>query len=95
MSKNPSGLTPAEAEAQDLRHKGSSRTTLADTTRSPADTETGPLEASKVSLWTYMNSDVDPLESTGPLSAYCFMTGYMYVAPKEWQYIIDQSLFLS
>jgi len=29
------------------------------------------------SLWTYLNSDVEPMESTGPLAAFCFMTGYL------------------
>jgi hypothetical protein len=32
-----------------------------------------------VSLWTYLSEDVDPAESTAPLAAYCFMTGYIDV----------------
>lgn len=33
-----------------------------------------------VSLWNYLMTDVDSKETTGPLAAYCFMTGYMYVS---------------
>jgi hypothetical protein len=33
-------------------------------------------------FWAYLNSSVDPDKSTGPLSAYCFMTGFMYVAAR-------------
>lgn len=28
-------------------------------------------------LWTHLNGDVDPALCTAPLSAYCFMTGFM------------------
>ncbi|TFK25370.1 hypothetical protein FA15DRAFT_668595 [Coprinopsis marcescibilis] len=31
------------------------------------------------SLWQYLMTDVDPKESTGPLAAFCFMTGYIDV----------------
>jgi hypothetical protein len=30
-----------------------------------------------VSLWSYLMADVDPAQTTAPLAAYCFMTGYM------------------
>lgn len=33
-----------------------------------------------VTLWQYLQGDVDPAQTTGPLAAYCFMTGYMCVA---------------
>lgn len=28
-------------------------------------------------MLSYLRADVDPAQSTGPLSAYCFMTGFM------------------
>lgn len=33
-----------------------------------------------VSLWSYLVTDVDPAQANVPLAAYCFMTGYMWVA---------------
>lgn len=64
-----------------LRHKESSHSTLAGRNRNGGDTEHGALakQQDKISLWAYLNTDVDPAQSTGPLSAFCFMTGYMYV----------------
>lgn len=32
-----------------------------------------------VSLWQYLNTDVNSKETTFPLAMYCFMTGYTYV----------------
>jgi hypothetical protein len=44
------------------------------------DAERGEQDATIVSLlWTYLMADVDPAQSTGPLTAFCFMTGYMCV----------------
>jgi len=34
-------------------------------------------------LWEYLNADVDPNETTAPLAAYSFMTGYMYVVSRS------------
>ncbi|KAG5647704.1 hypothetical protein DXG03_008427 [Asterophora parasitica] len=31
------------------------------------------------SFWEHLNSDVDPAQTTGPLAAFCFMTGYIDV----------------
>ncbi|KNZ79449.1 hypothetical protein J132_09825 [Termitomyces sp. J132] len=42
------------------------------------DVECGS-SSSSPSFWTYLNSDVDPAQSTGPLAAFCFMTGYIDV----------------
>lgn len=40
----------------------------------------GPeIQKENESLWTYLTSDVDPAQCTGPLAAYSFMTGFMYV----------------
>ncbi|KAF4616808.1 hypothetical protein D9613_008405 [Agrocybe pediades] len=36
-------------------------------------------EKQTVTLWQYLQSDVDPGQTTGPLAAYCFMTGYIDV----------------
>ncbi|KAF7362570.1 Aldedh domain-containing protein [Mycena venus] len=30
-------------------------------------------------FWQHLNTDVDPAQSTGPLTAFCFMTGFMNV----------------
>jgi hypothetical protein len=35
--------------------------------------------SSRWSVWSYLMADVDPAQCTGPLAAFCFMTGYMYV----------------
>jgi hypothetical protein len=43
------------------------------------DAERGEQGASRWSLWSYLMADVDPAQCTGPLAAFCFMTGYMYV----------------
>jgi uncharacterized membrane protein YoaK (UPF0700 family) len=43
------------------------------------DPEGRPAGTKTVSLWTYLQQDVDPAESTAPLAAYCFMTGYIDV----------------
>ncbi|KAK0480629.1 hypothetical protein IW261DRAFT_1335034 [Armillaria novae-zelandiae] len=44
----------------------------------------GGIAPSKVStspstFWTHLNEEVDPSQSTGPLAAFCFMTGYIDV----------------
>jgi hypothetical protein len=44
------------------------------------DTELGERGTPAHSLWTYLMADVDPAQSTGPLAAFCFMTGYMCVS---------------
>ncbi|KAF5383000.1 hypothetical protein D9615_004846 [Tricholomella constricta] len=50
---------------------------------SKADVEEGMSRASSPppssSFWTHLNSDVDPAQCTGPLAAFCFMTGYIDV----------------
>ncbi|KAF5336503.1 hypothetical protein D9611_006583 [Ephemerocybe angulata] len=43
------------------------------------DAEHGKLEQPKFSLWRYLNADVDPKETTAPLAAFAFMTGYIDV----------------
>jgi hypothetical protein len=43
------------------------------------DAERGGQDALPQSFWTYLMSDVDPALSTGPLTAFCFMTGFMCV----------------
>ncbi|KAJ7572085.1 hypothetical protein C8J56DRAFT_1125730 [Mycena floridula] len=32
---------------------------------------------SRHSLWSYLKADVDPVQCTGPLAAFCFMTGFI------------------
>ena len=43
---------------------------------SAVDVEHASLK-NRVSLWSYLMTDVDPAQTTAPLAAYCFMTGYM------------------
>ncbi|GLB42938.1 putative protein of unknown function (DUF1275) [Lyophyllum shimeji] len=46
--------------------------------RNKEDVEEGVRRVtSPSSFWAHLNSDVDPAQTTGPLAAYCFMTGYM------------------
>ncbi|KAF5349167.1 hypothetical protein D9756_009465 [Leucocoprinus leucothites] len=44
---------------------------------SGSDLERG--QNNNLSLWQYLLKDVDPKQTTGPLAAYCFMTGYIDV----------------
>lgn len=48
--------------------------------------EGGGVQAEKegkvFSLWSHLNEEVDPKETTAPLAAYAFMTGYMCVARR-------------
>ncbi|KAF8221588.1 hypothetical protein L208DRAFT_1327093 [Tricholoma matsutake] len=41
------------------------------------DVERGVQGALAQSLWAYLMADVDPAQSTGPLAAFCFMTGFI------------------
>ena len=42
------------------------------------DAEQGERRTSANSLWSYLTTDVDSAWCTGPLTAFCFITGYMY-----------------
>lgn len=44
-----------------------------------SDPEHGNVQVTGASVWQYLNADVDPKESTGPLAAFAFMTGYIDV----------------
>jgi hypothetical protein len=46
---------------------------------SNTDVERASQKRHSISLWEYLMQDVDPKETAGPLSAFCFMTGYMCV----------------
>lgn len=46
---------------------------------------------STVTLWEYLMADVDPAQTTGPLAAYCFMTGYMCVVSVCQDYVGSQT----
>jgi len=37
------------------------------------------VERSTLNLWTHLMMEVDPLQATAPLAAFCFMTGFMSV----------------
>ncbi|KAJ7148633.1 hypothetical protein C8R43DRAFT_1128866 [Mycena crocata] len=41
------------------------------------DAELAMAKSSRPSFWEHMNTDVDPAQSTGPLAAFCFMTGFI------------------
>ncbi|KAF8157070.1 hypothetical protein B0H34DRAFT_789590 [Crassisporium funariophilum] len=53
--------------------------TVAGSSQSKEDVEHGLARKETVSLWTYLNADVDPSQTTAPLAMYCFMTGYIDV----------------
>ncbi|RDB18362.1 hypothetical protein Hypma_000367 [Hypsizygus marmoreus] len=56
----------------------SSSTTMTASITGSGHVEEGERRAlPRSSFWTYLNSDVDPAYSTGPLAAFCFMTGYI------------------
>lgn len=50
---------------------------MAATTSKIGDAERGKSGPPTVSLWNYLMTDVDPAQSTAPLAAFCFMTGYI------------------
>ena len=41
------------------------------------DVEHAGFKHRTTSFWSYLMADVDPAQTTGPLAAYCFMTGYV------------------
>ncbi|KAJ7735100.1 hypothetical protein DFH07DRAFT_114569 [Mycena maculata] len=41
------------------------------------DEESATAKLSRPTFWGYLNTEVDPAQSTGPLAAFCFMTGYI------------------
>jgi hypothetical protein len=43
------------------------------------DAELAMEKPSRPTFWQHLNTDVDPAQSTGPLAAFCFMTGFMCV----------------
>lgn len=59
------------------------------------DAEQGEQDAPASALWTYLMTDVDPAQSTGPLTAFCFMTGYMCVVQFSSSYPSDFNESLS
>ncbi|KAJ8522642.1 hypothetical protein ONZ45_g819 [Pleurotus djamor] len=61
----------AAAKVNDSNAVGPSKSTV-DPEKVP---ETVPLSTS--SLWTYLNSEIDTSQATGPLAAFCFMTGFI------------------
>ncbi|KAJ7056219.1 hypothetical protein C8F01DRAFT_1157135 [Mycena amicta] len=46
-------------------------------TTTEKDVEQGPTTHERLSLWQHLKTDVDPAECTGPLAAFCFMTGFI------------------
>lgn len=48
-----------------------------------------------ISLWQYLMQDVDPKQTTGPLAAYCFMTGYMCALFAVITVVVPLTHFLS
>jgi len=41
------------------------------------DAELAMEKPSRPTFWQHLNTDVDPAQSTGPLAAFCFMTGFI------------------
>ncbi|TFK33974.1 hypothetical protein BDQ12DRAFT_700588 [Crucibulum laeve] len=47
--------------------------------RKSCQADNDALKDHAMSLWDYLQQDVDPAQTTAPLAAYCFMTGYVDV----------------
>ncbi|KAF8643154.1 hypothetical protein AX16_009198 [Volvariella volvacea WC 439] len=62
--------------SQDMSKAPSNETMTAEFRRTDAE---GGRGVQQKSFWEYLNSDIDPADATGPLAAYCFMTGYIDV----------------
>ncbi|KAF9457815.1 hypothetical protein BDZ94DRAFT_1272156 [Collybia nuda] len=62
-----------------LGHSNSTTFTMASNASKAVDAEQGERAEPPMSFWKYLNSDVDPALSTGPLAAFCLMTGYIDV----------------
>lgn len=77
-AKGTAATTGSPIQSQPaLSHSNSTTSTMASHTSKAVDAEQGERANPPPSFWTYLNSDVDPALSTGPLAAFCVMTGYM------------------
>ncbi|KAJ7042782.1 hypothetical protein C8F04DRAFT_1074777 [Mycena alexandri] len=68
MSAQPSATTLGDSKAN--LGLGNNKEVL-------PDPELGMAQHARPSFWRHLNSDVDPARSTGPLAAFCFMTGFI------------------
>ncbi|KAF9446031.1 hypothetical protein P691DRAFT_804806 [Macrolepiota fuliginosa MF-IS2] len=66
--------TPGSSKSPSSR----SNETMRKSDRSDREVESGQ-QNNTMSLWQYLMQDVDPKQTTAPLAAYCFMTGYIDV----------------
>ena len=70
----PSDPAPASGQDADALPRPTSASTASD--RSVARRLLTP------AVYDHLMADVDPAQSTAPLAAFCFMTGYMSVSPS-------------
>ncbi|KAJ6521598.1 hypothetical protein B0H19DRAFT_1203794 [Mycena capillaripes] len=56
---------------------GGSQLQITRNSRETYDTELAMEKPSRPTFWQHLNTDVDPAQSTGPLAAFCFMSGFM------------------
>ncbi|KAJ6523769.1 hypothetical protein B0H19DRAFT_1201221 [Mycena capillaripes] len=56
---------------------GGSQLQITCNSRETYDTELAMEKPSRPTFWQHLNTDVDPAQSTGPLAAFCFMSGFM------------------
>jgi len=68
----------AEAKPTNDLNPSPSHTTVAGSNHSKGDAERAAPNTT-LSLWKYLMADVDSSQTTAPLAAYCFMTGYIDV----------------
>ncbi|KAF7334314.1 Aldedh domain-containing protein [Mycena sanguinolenta] len=54
-----------------------SQMTVSNSKETTHDPELAMERSSRPTFWQHLNTEVDPAQSTGPLSAFCFMTGFI------------------
>jgi hypothetical protein len=59
--------------------EGDSQTRSVPNSKEMHDAELAMAKPSRPTFWQHLNTDLDPAQATGPLSAFCFMTGFMCV----------------
>ncbi|KAJ7928154.1 hypothetical protein B0H13DRAFT_1018783 [Mycena leptocephala] len=57
--------------------EGDSPTRSVPNSKEMHDAELAMAKPSRPTFWQHLNTDLDPAQATGPLSAFCFMTGFI------------------
>ncbi|KAF7323591.1 Aldedh domain-containing protein [Mycena kentingensis (nom. inval.)] len=72
-----SAMTDGGSSSQHTTTAPASPTTNPSAAEKGADLERGITQPTRPTFWEHLNTDVDPAECTGPLAAFCFMTGFI------------------